>query len=303
MVSTVIGISLYVWLQAAPVGPSAPAGSFVPVPAAGPGLVSVERQAAGEVPPHPPDRIVYHPRRDVAITVASLTGWLVAELAKSHLAPQTCRWCDEPLNGFDAWGRRNLRWQQTGEAATLSSVTGFMLAPLVAYGLDWEAARRDGDGSNVPADTILITQSMAIAADATEILKFTVGRQRPYLHPPVPADVSTLSVADNNTSFPSGHATLAFSVVTASAEIATLRGYRLAPWIWRAGMPLAALTAYFRVAADRHYLTDVLMGAGVGSALGFGVPYLHRSRNPRIPTITVIPTSRGGKMVAAAWVW
>jgi membrane-associated phospholipid phosphatase len=118
------------------------------------------------------------------------------------------------------------------------------------------------------------------------------------------SEIARITPADNNTSFPSGHVTLAFSVVTSSAEIANLRGYRHAPWIWRIGMPVAAFTAYLRVAADRHYLTDVLMGAGVGSGIGFAVPYFgHRRHDARVPSVGVTPAPRGGKMLVAQWVW
>lgn len=253
----------------------------------------------------PGDRVVYRARVDVPVTFVAAAAWIVSELEKKHLGAATCRWCDESLNGFDARGRRALRWHNTGRAASLSTVTGFVLAPAAAYGLDWVAARRDGRSSNGPVDAILISEAMAIASDATQIIKFAAGRERPFVHVlPAGEKARTATPADNNTSFPSGHATLAFSVVTSSAEIATLRGYRYAPWIWRAGLPLASLTAYFRVAADRHYLSDVLVGAGVGSALGFAVPYLgHRNRTDRrIPAVRMVPTARG-EMVAALWTW
>ena len=47
--------------------------------------------------------------------------------------------------------------------------------------------------------------------------------------------------------------------------------------MWIAGLSFATTGAYLRIAADRHYATDVLTGALVGSAIGFSVPYLaHR---------------------------
>ncbi len=261
-------------------------------------------QAAGEQRPEPIDRVTYDRRRDLSIMVLAGSGWIVSDLLKTHLAATTCRWCDEPLNGFDAWGRRTFRWQNTGSAATLSSVMGFFAAPVAAYGLDYVVAHHDDRSSEVPANAVLITQAVMLAADATQLIKFATGRARPYLHPPIPPEAPTLSPADNNTSFPSGHTTIAFSVVTASAEIAALRGYDQAAWIWRAGMPLATLTAYLRVAADRHYLTDVLMGAGVGSAVGFAVPYLgHRRRDSRVPGVRVTPAPGGGSMIAVEWAW
>ena len=264
------------------------------------------------VPVAPPsDRIVYRARVDLPVTVAATAAWIFAEVEKVRLVSVACGWCDraadgrDSLNGFDAWGRRALKWHNTGRATSLSNVTAFALAPAAAYGLDWFAASRAGRASYARVDAILITEAMAIASDATDVMKFTIGRQRPFVHAVAPdAKATTPPSADNNMSFPSGHATLAFSLVTAGTEVASLRGYRHAPWIWRAGLPVAALTAYFRVAADRHYLTDVLAGAGIGSALGFAVPYLaHRSRTDRkIPAVRLVPTPRG-EIVAAEWIW
>jgi membrane-associated phospholipid phosphatase len=257
------------------------------------------------------DRIAYRARVDVPVTVAATVAWIVAEADKTRLVSVACKWCDraadgsDALNGFDAWGRRVFKWHNTGRAISLSNITGFGLAPAAAYGLDWVAARHDNRRSDAGVDAILITEAMAIASDVTEAMKFTIGRQRPFAHELAPGALATTpQSANNNTSFPSGHTTLAFSVVTAGAEVASLRGYRYASWIWRAGLPVAALTAYFRVAADRHYLTDVLAGAGVGTAFGFGVPYLtHRqATDPKIPVVRLAPTSRG-EMVAAQWTW
>jgi len=68
------------------------------------------------------------------------------------------------------------------------------------------------------------------------------------------------------------------------------------------GVPLAAATGYFRIAADRHYLTDVLAGAGVGLAIGYGVPALNSPRSAKRPTITPSLLLHGGG-VTASWAW
>ena len=41
-------------------------------------------------------------------------------------------------------------------------------------------------------------------------------------------------------------------------------------------MSVAALTAYARVAAGRHFPSDVIVGAVVGAAIGHLVPRSHR---------------------------
>jgi hypothetical protein len=41
------------------------------------------------------------------------------------------------------------------------------------------------------------------------------------------------------------------------------------------GYAVAATTATFRVVADVHYASDVLLGAAVGTLVGYSVPLLH----------------------------
>jgi polar amino acid transport system permease protein len=58
------------------------------------------------------------------------------------------------------------------------------------------------------------------------------------------------------------------------------------------GFPAAAATGYFRMAADKHWLTDVLTGAMTGTAVGFAVPWLHRTR-PGATLLTLSPRPGG----------
>ncbi len=74
------------------------------------------------------------------------------------------------------------------------------------------------------------------------------------------------------------------------------------------GFVLAAATAALRVVGDMHYLTDVLMGAVVGTATGFLVPYLlHYHDGPPEPRdggessfrIMFTPTPNGAQVFGA----
>jgi hypothetical protein len=60
-------------------------------------------------------------------------------------------------------------------------------------------------------------------------------------------------------SFPSGHTSIAF----ASAEFARIE-YRNHPWVGILGYSMAATTGYLRMYNNRHWLGDVVAGAGVG---------------------------------------
>ncbi len=58
------------------------------------------------------------------------------------------------------------------------------------------------------------------------------------------------------------------------------------------GLAASAATGYLRVAGDKHWATDVLAGAGWGSAVGVGVPLLH-ARGGDDSRVTVLPAPGG----------
>jgi membrane-associated phospholipid phosphatase len=121
----------------------------------------------------------------------------------------------------------------------------------------------------------------------TQLVKITAGRQRPYAHyRTAPAPLSQ----EDNLSFISGHSSLTFSIAVGAGVIAQRRGYRLAPVIWATGLTVAATTAYLRMAADRHYFTDVLAGGAVGALGGALIPRLTRS----LPGRTAVVPQPGG---------
>lgn len=61
-------------------------------------------------------------------------------------------------------------------------------------------------------------------------------------------------------SFPSGHTATAFM----GAELLRREYWHVSPWIGVAGYAVAAGTGFFRMYNNRHWLTDVLAGAGIG---------------------------------------
>lgn len=61
-------------------------------------------------------------------------------------------------------------------------------------------------------------------------------------------------------SFPSGHTATAF----AGAELLRREYWDVSPWIGISGYIVAAGTGFFRMYNNRHWLTDVIAGAGIG---------------------------------------
>jgi membrane-associated phospholipid phosphatase len=165
----------------------------------------------------------------------------------------------------------------------------------------------EGRIDETPANALLIMEASCTAAMLTQLVKFAVGRERPFVHYVSAREKArTAKPSDNNVSFFSAHANFAFALATSSGTIAWLRGYRYAPLVFATTLPLAATIAYLRVAADRHYLTDVLTGAVIGTAAGFAIPYFfHRGEPAKGEATGLAPSSfsTSGSSFSMTWQW
>lgn len=94
--------------------------------------------------------------------------------------------------------------------------------------------------------TVLLGTSAALMGTSVLVLKSVTKVERP--------DGSARN------SFPSGHTAMAFM----GAELLRREFWEVSPWIGVAGYVVAAGTGFFRMYNNRHWLTDVIAGAGVG---------------------------------------
>jgi membrane-associated phospholipid phosphatase len=227
--------------------------------------------ARGE--PHP---LRHDLRADGALAAGGWLLYLSSELAKDALAPARCRVCGG--NALDDRARDLLVWRRNDAAARGSDVLAFALFPAGLAAHQLLAAGREGDVEAGAVDLLVVGEVAALAMSLNQAVKFAVGRQRPFVRHRNFAVAERLADSDDHLSFFSGHTTFTFAVAAAAGTVSELRGYRSAPWVWGAGMTLAATTGYLRIAADRHYLTDVLVGAAVGTALGVALPRLMHGR-------------------------
>ncbi|GAB2562233.1 hypothetical protein GCM10027085_62420 [Spirosoma aerophilum] len=128
------------------------------------------------------------------------------------------------------------------------------------------------------SDQIALTLlANAVSQGISQTLKYTIAYPRPD--------------GNGQESFPSGHATNAFTGATLLAhEYGGLNA-----WYTVAGYATATTVASFRVLRNRHWLADVLFGAGVGigsTELVYGLyPWLkhlviHRRQTVLVPLYT-----------------
>ncbi|MDH5705983.1 MAG: phosphatase PAP2 family protein [Candidatus Aminicenantes bacterium] len=104
------------------------------------------------------------------------------------------------------------------------------------------------------------------------VMKFTIGRARPYTEESS-CSFHPFSTGSRNYSFPSGHASAAFAVATAIAEQSKK------DYVDVAAYTLASLVALSRVHKDKHWASDVFVGACMGYFIAKKISALDRDRN------------------------
>jgi membrane-associated phospholipid phosphatase len=242
--------------------------------------------------------LAYDLRVDLPLTLIGGALWLSGGLAKDVLIADQCRWCRD--NSFDRNAREALRWQHPLRGGTLSNVLVSSVIPGVALGglalarwADHESMRDSWQ------DALFVMEATSVTVLLNLIVKLAVARERPYAHYGDFAGQPTGSF--ERTSFYSNHTDIAFSLAASAGMVASLRGYRAAPVIWSVGMAAASVAGYARVAGDYHYLSDVLVGAALGSLIGMGIPWLlHRPKAGR-GVARNLRLSAGANNVVLTW--
>jgi membrane-associated phospholipid phosphatase len=143
-------------------------------------------------------------------------------------------------------------------AADAGAVVGQPLYLLPALGAVYFAGWA-ADADPTQEFGLLGFEALALAGLQTQVLKLGVRRVRP--------DSTDLDA------FPSGHASASFALAAAAAS----------RWGWKVGVPAclaAGFVGYTRMESNRHYLSDVLAGAGLGIASGRAVYKFRRKAHP-----------------------
>ena len=151
----------------------------------------------------------------------------------------------------------------------------FTVAGIGAYGLISK--------NNRLANTVLVaSQAYITTVSMTVVLKSLSGRTRPSYYPagveaeprflgPFHKSLNDANGFKDNSSFPSGHSSVAFAVATVFAT-----EYNDKPVVSVAAYSVASLISISRITENKHWVTDVFSGAVLGYLNGkFAVKNYH----------------------------
>jgi len=142
---------------------------------------------------------------------------------------------------------------------------------------------------------VMYAETGVLAAIAPSLGKGIAKRIRPYVYnASTPIDVRTES--DAQRSFFSRHSTFAFSMAVFMSTVYSnyFPSSKYTTHVWVGSLGLATAVAALRVTSGSHFPTDVIVGAIVGSGIGYFIPYIHRSQQNNLSLSPVIsPTGTG----------
>jgi membrane-associated phospholipid phosphatase len=158
------------------------------------------------------------------------------------------------------------------------------------------------------------TEAIVVGSAFAMVLKGAFGRARPYVKPQTDSTVFNASswqfgrgyAKEQYRSFPSGHTVAAFA---AAAAVSNEASRWLPEWKWAIGTAMyggAVLVGLSRMYNNRHWASDVMMGAAIGTFAGNKVVRYHHRTNPENKfdkwllhaSASITPSPQGGMTVS-----
>jgi membrane-associated phospholipid phosphatase len=217
--------------------------------------------------------------------VGTIIGLTALDVDRS-VQPLTLQEVNQLARGFINQFDRSAAYNYSISASHTSDVMAVIaIAAPVALFTD-PSIRKD-----LQTITLMYLETFVWFRSIDELAKASVKRIRPFVYnPDAPLDRKLSS--DSRKSFFSEHSSEAFA---SAVFISTVYhdynpNSEWKPYIWAGSLLTASVVGYLRYEAGMHFPTDIFMGAIVGSAIGYAIPWMHRAGNENI---SIIPGVQG----------
>lgn len=169
------------------------------------------------------------------------------------------------------------RYNKTaGDVSTWAAALG--VAPLALGAASWY--RGDAAGGDVAAYTLMLAQALALQSGLNLVVRSMSFWPRPYMYATDGdgADAAAAAEGEAYGSFFSGHTSAAFTIAVFTgewfSEFYPNSAYK--SLVWATSLSLAGFVGALRIAAGKHYPTDVVVGALAGTGISLAVIKIHQ---------------------------
>jgi membrane-associated phospholipid phosphatase len=194
------------------------------------------------------------------------------------------------------------RWAAGRHHEPSARISDLLLIPVIgapAAVSAWGAHRGDHGWRTVLMESVILAEALALSSSLNLLVRSLRIHPRPLAYPESDAPESEKRKGDASGSFYSGHANAAFLAAVHLAYVHSLRHPEsdAGAWIWAGGLGAAATVAGLRVAAGRHFPSDIVAGAAVGALSGWLFPRLHLAGPVQGRTkVSLLPAQGGARL-------
>ena len=142
---------------------------------------------------------------------------------------------------------------------------------------------------------VLYLETMAVTGALFTLSAGAIVRHRPLVYAPSTAPMGKRQSKNSQRSFFAGHtaATAAATFFTAKVFSDFNPDSKLKPYVWAAAAIVPASVGYMRLKAGQHFLSDNLIGYGIGAAAGILIPQWHKKKNGVNENLSITPLMDG----------
>jgi len=175
------------------------------------------------------------------------------------------------VNSFDRSATNNY-------SASVAKTSDYLLYSCIVSPVLFTAGKKTR--SNILTIGVMYVETTLFSYFLPSLGKGGVQRIRPFAYnAEAPLDEKLTSEAKR--SFFSAHATISFASAVFLSTVYSnyYPGSKWKPYVWGGSLLAAGSIGVMRYVAGAHFPTDILIGAAVGSAIGYLIPRLHKVSN------------------------
>ncbi|RKS50559.1 PAP2 superfamily protein [Gillisia mitskevichiae] len=183
------------------------------------------------------------------------------------------------LSKDDVWGIDRWAAGYYSEKANEESYIPFYASFIMPLAL----LLNENERSHAGQISVLFVETMATTGALFTVTAGLVEKSRPLVYN-TSLDIDKRIDSDEQRSFFAGH-----TAATAAATFFVAKVFNdfnpdspLKPLVWGIAAAVPASVGYMRIKAGKHFLTDNLVGYGIGAAAGILIPELHKKANKNL---------------------